>query len=150
MPNFRDRTRLFLKLFQILGLASKHTKVVVTLREPVRYRAALDLRAWLQRWAFLTGSYEADTSARLIDLYERDGRKGFFLDIGANVGLISLPFAMHFRRQKVRCFAVEMVPDNFRALVKNIKLNGLEDIITPINAGLGDVHARSNSESRGT
>jgi hypothetical protein len=32
-----------------------------------------------------------------------------------------------------------MVPDNFRALVENIKLNDLEDIITPINAGLGDV-----------
>jgi len=139
LPNFQVRTRLFLKLFRLLGLASKHTKVVVTLQEPVCYLAALDLRSWLQRIAFLTGSYEADTSARLIDLYECDGRKGFFLDIGANVGLISLPFAMHFRPQKVRCFAVEMVPDNFRALVENIKLNGLEDIVTPIHAGLGDV-----------
>jgi FkbM family methyltransferase len=38
----------------------------------------------------------------------------------------------------VRCYAVELVPDNFAALQTNIQLNGLSDLITAFNIGLGD------------
>jgi hypothetical protein len=90
LPKVRGRNRVFLELFKILGLANHHTYITADLPSPVPYRVRLDLHSWLQRIAFLAGEYEADTTRHLIRLHQLSG-PGYFLDVGANIGLISVP-----------------------------------------------------------
>ncbi|MEO8378507.1 MAG: FkbM family methyltransferase [Acidobacteriota bacterium] len=100
------------------------------------FDADLDLRSWLQRIAFLTGGYEADTVRFLLDLHTDFGGRGYLLDIGANVGLIAIPFALLSGAERV--IAVEAVPDNVTALVRNVAMNELGGIIDVIPFALGE------------
>lgn len=52
----------------------------------------------------------------------RTPRGGVFFDVGAHCGAISIPFESFFDR----VVAVEPLPDNFRALARNVALNGLQ------------------------
>jgi FkbM family methyltransferase len=104
----------------------------VVLDLPVRYRARLDARSWLQRIALLTGGYEPETVRFLVAIH----RPGYLLDIGANVGLIAIPFAL---LAKTKVHAFEAVRDNFLAMQENIRLNGLNEFITVHAKALGDM-----------
>lgn len=134
VPPIRGKTRILLLLYRLLGLKGRHVIVEAYLRRPVRFVARLDLHAWLQRVAFLTGGYEADTVEFLLDLHGRGGGSGYLLDVGANVGLIAIPFA---KRSASRVVAVEAVPDNVAVLQQNIRLNQLGDRMTVIPFALG-------------
>ncbi len=128
-------------LYKILGLKNKHLHVIAQLNNPVSFRANLDTHSWLQRLAFLSGSYEADTVTFLNRLHSSKNSVGYMLDIGANIGLISVPFALMSRNQvqnKIKVVSVEAVPDNFKALTANIALNELESSIKVIGTALGD------------
>jgi FkbM family methyltransferase len=122
-PHFRGKTRLLLLLAKLLGLEGRHIRVRTTLRRPTSFEVELDLHAWAQRVAFLTGAYEADTVEFLVDMHRRTGRDGWLLDIGANVGLIAIPFA---KTTQQRVVAFEAVPDNVTALRNNVTRNGLD------------------------
>lgn len=135
LPRVRGKTRLLLALYKLLGLEGRHIHVDVRLRRPVAFDARLDLHAWLERLAFLTGGYEDDTVEFLAGLHRHDGRGGYLLDAGANIGLISIPFAKLTGRP---VFAVEAVPDNVAALRANVARNGLEGLITILPFALGD------------
>lgn len=134
LPHFRGKTRLLLLLGKVLGLEGRHIRVRTRLRRPVRFEVELDLHAWAQRVAFLTGAYEADTVELLIALHRRMGRGGWFLDVGANVGLLAIPFA---KATQQRVVAVEAVPDNVAALRRNIGMNELDARITVLPFALG-------------
>lgn len=144
LPSFRGRTRAFLSLFNALGLRQKHVLAEATLRKPTEFKVRLDLHSWLQRIAFLTGEYEADTASFLVRLYEAYGRKGVLLDVGANVGLVSIPAALTLSRNagsegggpQVVC--VEAVPANAKALRENVRLNEAADLISVIEAAVGE------------
>lgn len=125
---------MLLLLAKVLGLEGRHIDVRTTLRRPVPFDVELDLHAWAQRVAFLTGAYEADTVEFLLALHRNMGRHGWLLDIGANVGLIAIPFA---KATQQRVMAIEAVPDNVAALRGNIALNGLESRITVLPFALG-------------
>jgi FkbM family methyltransferase len=133
-PHFRGKTRLFLLFGKILGLEKSRIRVRTTLRRPMPFEVELDLQAWAQRVAFLTGGYEADTVEFLLALHRAVGRDGWFLDIGANVGLIAIPFA---KATQQRVIAVEAVPDNVAALRRNIAANELDQQITVLPFALG-------------
>jgi FkbM family methyltransferase len=141
LPAVRGKTRLLLLAYRALGLAGRHVLVDAHLRRPVRFVARLDLHAWLQRVAFLTGGYEEDTVEFLLELHRRgraDGHAdGYLLDVGANIGLIGIPFAKRaaFRRPSV--VAVEAVPDNVAVLRQNIRANQLDELMTVIPFALG-------------
>lgn len=135
LPPVRGKTRICLGLYRLLGLDKHHVRVQANLRRPVRYAAELDLHAWAQRVAFLTGGYEEDTVAFLLRLHAAAPARGFLLDIGANVGLIAAPFAL---AGSAKVVAVEAVPDNVTALRNNIALNQLQDAVTVIPFGVGD------------
>lgn len=132
LPHFRGRTRIVLLLYKLLRLDGQHFIVRAQLRHPVPYVATLDLHAWAQRVAFLTGEYEAGTTRLLMRL--RDGH-GYLLDVGANIGLIALPFA---RATGANVVAIEAVPDNVAVLRANVDANGLGDRITVLPFGVGD------------
>lgn len=141
LPEFRGRTRVFLTLFKILGLHNQHVKVTVWLTKPTVYCVRLDLHSWLQRIAFLTGGYEEDTVQFLVRLCESDSSRRCFLDIGANVGLISIPWAILLQRagyDQFRLISIEAVSDNHEVLKANVQLNHLETNVVTICAALGD------------
>lgn len=60
---------------------------------------------------------------------------GIFIDVGANIGIYSL-YAAHLHPE-MTVYAIEPVFENYRRLIDNIELNGLENII-PINAGVSN------------
>lgn len=64
------------------------------------------------------------------------------LDIGANVGLHSLYFSELVGREG-RVFSFEPVQQNYDQIVRNMKLNGITNII-PIHKGLSDVSTKIN------
>jgi FkbM family methyltransferase len=59
-----------------------------------------------------------------------------FIDIGANVGLVSIPLAS--KLQGIKCIAVEPIEQNVSALIRNVSLNLLEDSFTVVPFALGD------------
>lgn len=120
-----------------------------TLRRPVVFEAELDLHSWLQRLAFLTGGYENDTVRFLLQLHDMGGREGYLLDVGANVGLISIPFARLSASARPRVVAVEAVPDNVSALSANVTLNDLSGDILIIAVALGEQQKTSYIQVEG-
>ncbi|MEO5671583.1 MAG: FkbM family methyltransferase [Ramlibacter sp.] len=142
LPRFRGRSRACLILFKALGLEGKHTFVEAVMRAPVAYRVRLDLHSWLQRIAFLMGEYEEDTARLLCRLQQSIGGKGYMLDIGANIGMISLPTAILLAGDRsstsVCVISVEAIPDNAAALRRNIELNNAGGMIKVIEKALGD------------
>lgn len=142
LPTFRGRNRFFLLSHKLLGLQNKHLQITTSLDRPVKFKAKLDVHSWLQRLAFISGSYEADAVHFLRRLWQSQNSRGCLLDIGANIGLISIPFSMLTRDQSkhsVNVISVEAVPDNVKALKANIALNALESSIKVIGTALGDV-----------
>lgn len=60
-----------------------------------------------------------------------------FYDIGANTGAMSLA-AARAARGRVRVVAFEPAADSFAALVRNVAVNGLQDVVTPLHVALSD------------
>ena len=60
-----------------------------------------------------------------------------FLDLGSYIGYYSLQ-AARLVGGAGRVLAVEAEPSTFRILQENIRLNGYDSIIVPVNAGLAD------------
>lgn len=63
-------------------------------------------------------------------------KNDFFVDVGANIGLISLGLVTH---ASARGVAIEANPKTFHNLQKNIKINNLESSINALNYAIGDV-----------
>ena len=64
------------------------------------------------------------------------------VDMFAGIGYFSLPIARHSRVKKI--YSIELNPVSYKFLVKNIKINHLEDIVIPIN---GDCKSEVNKLS---
>ena len=155
LPAMKGKDGLFLRLFNLLGLKSEHIYVDTLLRVPIRYRVRLDLHSWLQRLAYVSGGYEADTVRFLVKLHENTAKAGFILDIGANIGLIGIPAALIIRARhkdqsnKPHVICVEAVPDNEKALRHNVALNEAQELISVIGTGLGEVPAAVDIQVEG-
>ena len=77
-----------------------------------------------------------DTIVEVFDcgVYESLNVKGkVVVDIGAYIGDSAIYFAL---RGAKRVIAIEPHPEAFREMIENIRLNNLEGIIIPVNAGL--------------
>lgn len=149
LPSFRGRTRFFLELYRLLGLTGEHVRIRTRLRKPVRYEASLDLHSWLQRIAFLTGGYEDETVRFLSSLHLINSQKGYLLDVGANIGLISIPFAKLHEHSDPAAVAIEAVPDNVRGLEENISLNQLSDRIRTLPFAAGSTRGTQQIQVEG-
>jgi FkbM family methyltransferase len=144
LPKIRGKNRAVLAVFNALGLRSQHLLVDTDLQRPIPYRARLDLHSWLQRLAFVSGEYEADTVELLIRLRRSVARSGYLLDVGANIGLIGVPAAMLLRQTSTmtnglpEVICVEAVPDNQAALRLNISMNAAQDLVAVVGTALGE------------
>jgi FkbM family methyltransferase len=74
-------------------------------------------------------NYEPALQHLLMDCIFRDGN-GTIIDVGANIGLTSIPL---IRSRGIRCFAIEADPENFSLLRRNILGNGVESKISALN-----------------
>ncbi len=79
-----------------------------------------------------TGEYEPLTTATILE-YLKEG--SVFVDIGAHVGLFSVP-AMKWVGDSGRVIAFEPHPDNFALLLKNVEANGATEGISVENAAV--------------
>lgn len=79
---------------------------------------SIDDRAILERYAE-TGTWCPLETHFFMDFFARAG-KGTYLDIGANIGLTTIPVASN---PAVVCFAVEPDPTNFAYLQENVRRN---------------------------
>jgi len=96
-----------------------------TIEGPVDDFAILRTYAQTRRWA-------RATSLRIGD-YLMDG--GTYLDIGANIGLTTIPVA---RNPKIACVAFEPDPAMFALLRANVSRNGVSASVDLRNVALGD------------
>jgi FkbM family methyltransferase len=60
---------------------------------------------------------------------------GTLLDVGANIGLTSIPIA---KARNVTCYAFEPDATNYRLLVRNVEANGTGALVTPLNVAVMD------------
>lgn len=101
----------------------------------------------IQGIIFTTDNY---ASADDLEYLRNTILKGVFqdtvvLDIGANIGNHSLYFAKECGAKKIYSF--EPVPETFRILQKNVEINDLSEVITPVNAGVGAKNTRAGIQS---
>jgi FkbM family methyltransferase len=133
LPNFRGKVRGLAELHKFLGLQKKHFTVATTLHRPVPFQMQLDLFCQHEKVAFFMDGYEPDTAEFLGRLWQPGEA---FLDVGANIGLIAIPFALLCDQARVYC--IEAVTANKESLVNNVTLNGLDDRIIVIGSAVGD------------
>ena len=95
----------------------------------------LDPRGRTEAGACWNGTYEPEVVALLIRCCERFGTPMF--DIGANVGLISIPVA-HRLRSPDSVIAFEPIPENMQRLERSIEVNELGNAIRPLLVALGE------------
>lgn len=74
----------------------------------------------VSREIFINGIYEQDTSDFLVG---RSPQNSVFLDLGVNIGAISIP--LYHRRKDLRIVGVEAAPWLFPYLQRNFEQNGL-------------------------
>ena len=88
------------------------------------------------------GTWSSEIQELLADQLFPEGR-GTFLDIGANIGLVSIPLA---ERRRVRCLAFEPEPRNFQWLERNIASHEVGSLFTTFNLALHSEETRLRFE----
>jgi FkbM family methyltransferase len=73
--------------------------------------------------------------ARFFNDYFRGKERGLFIDVGANIGLTTIPVA---RNSGIACFAFEPDPANFRYLRNNVEVNCPRGNVQLFNLALFD------------
>lgn len=81
-----------------------------------------------------TGTWSPEFQVEVVDhVFRAD--KGTFVDVGANIGLTSIPAVA---RHKVDCYAFEPDPANFEFLKRNTEVNKVSDRIKLFNVAAYD------------
>jgi len=109
-------------------------KRVVTMKDG--YRLKFDLRNRQSIEPFYTGRSNLGLICNIEKMLERRD-KPLMLDIGANIGLVSIPIAYNLRSRNVAVHAFEPLEGNFKYLRFNKELNALDNIVLH-RYGLGD------------
>lgn len=128
LPQFKGKFRLGKLLYS--NQVANGKNLLVEGKGGCKYRLP-NLKENLAYEIFVNGIYEPDTQ-RFLNMHIPEN--GFFLDLGANIGSVSIPFCKS--RKDVTCIAVEAVPWIFENLTYNVKLNQLEQQITCVNNAL--------------
>jgi FkbM family methyltransferase len=113
--------------------ADEECLAAVVLKGGARLR--VDLRCYMEKWAFWTGQYDDDVIARLARCL---GPRSVALDVGAHIGLYAIPLGQRLAKLGGRLYAFEPVRSNYDRLVEMIALNGLEKVVRPVRLALGE------------
>lgn len=86
---------------------------------------------------FLTGGFQMREVQAVLAWMTREGRlaapRDVIVDVGANIGTSTIPFAM---QTGCRILAIEPVPDMFAVLCRNVADNGLERQVTCVQVAI--------------
>lgn len=104
-------------------------------KDGTRFR--MDLR--MEHLSFYLGEYESAHFNALLSLLPAGGT---FVDIGANIGYFAVTIGNRKRKDGSRIYAFEPLPVNYEILLENIKLNNLQEIVSPYNIALSNIDAR--------
>jgi FkbM family methyltransferase len=132
VPDFKGKSRIARSLAKVLLGKNAQGRIHVSL--PDGSRMSLDPRSRTEAGAFYSGVYDRDD----IDFFKCClSDNPVTLDIGANVGLISIPLSLH-SKPRGQLIAFEPVAANARALRENIELNGLGQMVEICECALGN------------
>ena len=105
--------------------------------EVVRWSDGLSFRVvpndQVSRALYVSGTYEPHTLA-MLRRFVRPGH--VFVDVGANAGVFSL-VASHYVGRSGRVFSFEPSQREYQRLCDAVSLNGIGDIVTPLQAAVG-------------
>ena len=151
-PNFKGKVRFLILLYKMLSSGKTHDIFDAELHHPVPYLVRLDTHCSHELMAYMMGGYETETVEFLVKLYKEF--KGNFFDIGANIGLISIPFAKMIlgNLQSVsvsNIYAFEAVESNQKTLAYNVSINGLENNIRCLPKALGEIEKEVDIQVEG-
>lgn len=121
LPQVRGHGRFATLINQAFLKAGALPSMIVPMRGG--HRILLDARAPMQARVAYSGRYDD----RLIDFLRRLlPAGGVVLDVGANIGLYSIPLALEAMAKNGRLFSFEPLPANAMRLQENLALNGVE------------------------
>jgi FkbM family methyltransferase len=86
------------------------------------------------RLLYSTGSYEGGEIAAVLQWLETSQRSGVVVDVGANVGTTSIPFAV----AGYSVVAIEPVPETFAMLTTNVRRNALRQKVVCVRRAIVD------------
>ena len=124
LPLFRGKRRIGKMIMKLSGVLSK-SGVVVNTKAGKFYLP--NLKDMISIDLFMNGFYEKGLVKMLRDNVPS---KGVLIDVGANIGSISIPLSK--MRPDIRIIAVEASPWIFKVLKRNIEANNAFNI-TPLN-----------------
>ncbi len=130
LPPFRGKGRIGLVLHRLLP--GSDGPVWVTMRGG--WQIELDLRVQPERYPYWTGAYDDEYVLLGADTLT-DG--AIAVDVGANVGLFTIPLALAARRSGARVIAFEPLQVNVERLRRSLAANGLQDVVTILPFALG-------------
>src|SRR5512138_3575957 len=72
----------------------------------------------------------------LCEAISKSGPRPFIVDVGAYQGLYALLAGHLVREREGKVLAIEPIPDNFKILEQNIRMNHLNDIVIPVQCAV--------------
>jgi FkbM family methyltransferase len=97
------------------------------------HRMKVDARSDTEMYALFAGEYDDDIISVLCSLMS-PGKNT--VDVGANIGFYTVPFAIRSKALCTKVFAFEPVPSNFERLQENLGRNGVENAVHLFQLGL--------------
>lgn len=96
---------------------------------------------YLGKHLYTRGQYELDMVTSSLEFLRSTGKcpvkgKGTVVDIGANNGVISI--GMLYGGEFEKAIAIEPEPQNFKLLLENMQLNGLNERMIPLQYAVSD------------
>jgi FkbM family methyltransferase len=134
LPRFRGKGRLGLALEHLLTDYAADDECLATFAGRDSTIVRVDLRSCAERYAFWTGEYDRNVP-RFLEVLDPGAR---VLDVGASVGLFTMPLARGLRERGGYVYAFEPFPSNYARLVEAISLNGLGETVTALQLALGE------------
>ena len=132
LPKVRGRGRLAKVCNDALLAAGANP--VATAKMAAGHLLVLDTRLFSHCIALFSGVIGIEDLFTPLVAFLEPG--GVALDVGANIGAISVPLAMAARRVESRVISFEPFPKNVEWLRQNLRLNQVEDVVTVVNCGL--------------
>ena len=111
-----------------------------TVRMRRGHRLVLDTRVPSHLWAAYSGRYDEE---EISELLQHLPAGGVALDVGANIGLYTIPVAVAAQATGGRVIAFEPHPRNRARLIENIRLNCLEAVVVVRPEGLSAERRRA-------
>lgn len=125
------------KLFLALG-----ANTIQTAKMHDETQILVDISTRTERIAFYTGKYDDDLINIIRPLIVSNTS---FLDIGANIGFYSVAIGQYIKSNQLKNKVISFEPfqGNFKRLLKNLKINQLEEVCIPLNYGLSNTSGES-------